>query len=258
MQAGAITATFDVAQLTLYVFWGFFFLLVLYLHRENKREGYPLITNRGPRVTVEGFPPVPSPKVFHLHDGTVRYAPREEAPIEVNGIPANSFPGAPLDPTGNPMLSGMGPGAWAERPDVPDMSFDDQLPKIVPLRTAGDFFLAWEDPDPRGMMVVGNDGVVAGTISDAWIDRSEVVIRYLEIKLEASLGAHSVLVPVNFVDIKRRQGVVKVGHILGAQFADVPMLKNPDVVTFLEEEKICAYYGAGQLYSTPDSAKPLI
>ena len=32
--------TFDVAQLLLYVFWIFFFGLVLYLHRESKREGF--------------------------------------------------------------------------------------------------------------------------------------------------------------------------------------------------------------------------
>ncbi len=35
------TETFDVAQITLYLFWIFFFGLVLYLHRESKREGFP-------------------------------------------------------------------------------------------------------------------------------------------------------------------------------------------------------------------------
>ena len=35
------TETFDVAQMTLYLFWIFFFGLVLYLHRESKREGFP-------------------------------------------------------------------------------------------------------------------------------------------------------------------------------------------------------------------------
>jgi poly-D-alanine transfer protein DltD len=29
--------------MTLYAFWLFFFALVWYLHRENKREGYPLV-----------------------------------------------------------------------------------------------------------------------------------------------------------------------------------------------------------------------
>ena len=35
-------SNFDIAQLSLYLFWAFFFGLVIYLQRENMREGYPL------------------------------------------------------------------------------------------------------------------------------------------------------------------------------------------------------------------------
>ena len=42
MTTGAITGYIDVAQLVLYVFWIFFIGLVIYLRREDKREGYPL------------------------------------------------------------------------------------------------------------------------------------------------------------------------------------------------------------------------
>jgi photosynthetic reaction center H subunit len=43
LATGAITAQYiDVAQLVLYCFWIFFAGLIYYLHRENKREGYPL------------------------------------------------------------------------------------------------------------------------------------------------------------------------------------------------------------------------
>jgi photosynthetic reaction center H subunit len=258
MQVGAITSYIDVAQLTLYLFWGFFAALVIYLHRENKREGYPLLTDRSDHIVVQGFPPVPSPKVFHLHDGSVRYAPRDETVEVVNGTASDSFPGAPLDPVGNPMLAGMGPGAWANRPDVPDVGFDDGLPKIVPLRAAGDFFLAWEDPDPRGMSVVGADKVIAGKVTDCWVDRSEVLIRYLEVTLDPGFGGRSVLLPINFADIKKSRNEVHVGFILAAQFSDVPALKNAEVVTFREEEKIMAYYAAGILYATPDRLKPLL
>ena len=34
-----------------------------------------------------------------------------------------------------------------------------------------------------GYDVVGLDGVVAGKIVDSWVDRSEVVIRYVEVEL---------------------------------------------------------------------------
>jgi photosynthetic reaction center H subunit len=258
MQSGAITSYIDVAQLTLYLFWGFFFGLVLYLHRENKREGYPLVNRGANGITVEGFPPVPAPKEFLLHDGTVRYAPRDETAAEVFGEPSGNFPGAPFDPAGNPMLSGMGAGAWAERPDVPDTGFDDHLPKIVPLRAAGDFFLAWEDPDPRGMVVLGGDGMRAGTIADVWVDRSEVIIRYLEVALDAGIGAGTVLLPMTFADISGHWRRIRVAALMAAQFADVPKLKNPDSVTFLEEEKITAYYGGGMLYAKPSRNRPLL
>ena len=42
MGTGAITSYIDVAQLTLYVFWFFFFALVYWIRREDKREGYPV------------------------------------------------------------------------------------------------------------------------------------------------------------------------------------------------------------------------
>lgn len=58
----------DGAQIVLYAFWLFFFGLIYYLRREDKREGYPLESERGP---VQGFPAVPETKVFipPLHTG---------------------------------------------------------------------------------------------------------------------------------------------------------------------------------------------
>ena len=45
---------------------------------------------------------------------------------------------------------------------------------------------------------------------------------------------------------------------MGSQFGSVPALGNPDQITFLEEEKVTAYYGAGTLYSDPQRAEPLL
>ena len=52
---------FDFAQLLLYAFWVFFAFLVIYLRREDKREGYPLESNRGP---LKGWPTPPPAKQF--------------------------------------------------------------------------------------------------------------------------------------------------------------------------------------------------
>jgi photosynthetic reaction center H subunit len=53
----------DAAQIALYAFWIFFAGLIIYLRREDKREGYPLDSPQGPR---EGWPTVPAKKTY-LH-----------------------------------------------------------------------------------------------------------------------------------------------------------------------------------------------
>ena len=257
MQTGAITSYIDVAQLTLYAFWIFFAGLIYYLQRESKREGYPLVDERTGIANVEGFPGVPDAKTFILAGNNHAYAPRHEPADVVNGTPIAKFPGAPLTPTGNPMLAGMGPGAYAQhRADVPDHCFDDHGPKIVPLRSVSDFFLAWEDPAVIGMAVMGHDRQRAGTGVDAWVDRSEVVIRYVEIELDD--GSGTVLLPMNFLTIKAKLREIRTNTITATQFRDVPRTKDPQTITMLEEEKIMGYFGAGLFYSTPGRTKPLV
>jgi len=253
MFRGAITSHIDVAQVTLYAFWIFFAGLIFYLRREDRREGYPLESDRSPYVTVQGFPPIPEPKTFHLHDGSTVLAPRKEAPETVNGTPVGRFPGAPIEPNGDPMTAGVGPGAWARRADKPDLTADGRV-KIVPLRADPEFTVAGEDPDPRGFAVIGADGNVAGKVTDAWVDRSEVLFRYFEV----DVGGRRVLLPVNFSRVDAEGKRIKVASILAAQFAGVPGTKAKDSITMLEEEKVMAYYGAGTLYATPQRAEPLL
>lgn len=284
MQTGAITEYIDVAQLVLYAFWVFFAGLIYYLHQENKREGYPLESNVAGRNAIEGFPPMPSPKTFRLADGSSVTVPRpHQAEPEPRGTLAGSFPGAPLDPDGKAMGSGVGPGAYAQRRDIPDVTIDGQT-RIVPLRVAGDFHVSAKDIDPRGLPVIGGDGEVAGVVRDVWVDRSEVLFRYLEVEVAgaaamapvavavvatadavaiataavaASMPADiRVLLPVNFSRIGNRR--IAVDSVMGSDFANVPRTRDPDSVTFLEEERIMAYYGAGTLYASPRRAEPLL
>ena len=252
---GAITQYIDVAQIVLYVFWAFFAGLIYYLHQEGKREGYPLHYDGNPNLDVQGFPAIPSPKTFLLRDGSTRTVPNgntDEVP-DLKATSYGGYPGAPITPTGNPMLDGVGPGAYAIRPDVPDMTVDQQ-PKIVPLRVATNFHLESSDPNPIGMNVTAGDGNVAGQITDVWVDRAEILIRYLEVKV-ASNG-RTVLIPHNFARITSKG--VKVKSIFAEHFADVPGTKNPESVTLMEEERIMAYYGAGTLYASPERTEPLL
>src|SRR6478752_2872251 len=108
METGAITSYIDVAQLTLYAFWIFFAGLIWYLRSEDKREGYPLESDRSGRVTVQGLPPVPSSKTFLLRDGTSYVAPPGRVDTRpVQGVPMAPWPGAPLRPVGDPLIDAV-------------------------------------------------------------------------------------------------------------------------------------------------------
>ena len=254
METGAITQYIDVAQLVLYAFWGFFFSLIYYLARENHREGYPMDNGRldggGPKIT--GWP-VPEPKTYKLHDGREVQAPdfnRRDG--DYTSQPSHGWNGAPIEPVGNPLTAGVGPGAWAARADIPDMD-EHHHPKIVPLRVAADHGVVPQDIDPRGLPVIGADGEEAGRVHDLWIDRMEMMFRYLEVTLPS--GAH-VLLPINFARIRKHE--VEVQALLASQFSSVPATRHPEQVTMLEEEKIAAVYGAGTLYATPQRQEPLV
>lgn len=254
MEKGSIVGSIDTAQVVLYVFWVFFAGLIFYLRREDKREGYPLVSDRRGGVSVVGFPSPPSPKIFHLghgHADVMAPAPRAERPLD-NVRPVAPWPGAPIEPIGDPMLDAVGPGSYALRSDTPDLTVDG-LVKIVPMRAAPTFFVCSGDPDPRGMPVIAADRQVAGTIRDVWIDKSEVMIRYYEVEIP---GGKHVLLPANFSRVDRNRGEVRVESIFADQFANVPTTKSADQITLLEEDKVCAYYGGGTLYASPKRAEP--
>lgn len=258
MPASALTHYIDVAQITIWVFWFFFFGLVLWIRREDKREGYPAesLRVRGIKM-MEGFPPLPKPKTFTMpHTGAkvVKPGPDKKPQYELKAQPIAPFPGAPLAPVGNPMLAGVGPGAYALRADEPDLANTGQ-PRIVPLRVAKHFSVVERDPDPRGMPVIGCDGEQGGVIKEIWVDRSEPQIRYLQ--LEAK-GGKQVMLPITMCKVNGKKKQVVVDAITGAQFADAPTLKSYDQITLAEEDRVVAYYGAGTLYATPDRAEPFL
>jgi photosynthetic reaction center H subunit len=258
MPTGAITGYIDVAQVVLYAFWIFFAGLIFYLRREDKREGYPLESDRSGSITVQGFPAFPGSKSFLMGDGSVRTVPSVKADRRDAAVaPLLPWPGAPMEPTGNPMKDGVGPASYADRDDVPEHAFDG-APALAPMRTLSEFTIGPIDPDPRGMTVIGADGNAAGTVKDVWIDRAETVIRYLEVDVSTPAGPRSVLAPMAMVRIWPSSRTVKVRSILASQFADVPGIASPNQVTKREEDKIVGYYGGGTLYATPARMGPLL
>lgn len=167
-----------------------------------------------------------------------------------------SFPGAPAEvAAANPMLSNAGPASWASRAPLPDYTVHG-TPKIRPLRAVPEFSLDPLGPDPRGMEVVGGDGVVAGTIAEVWVDTAEPQVRYYEVDLLA--GGRRVLLPYGFAKVKARERQVRVKAIRAAHFGDVPPIASPDVVTLREEDQVMAYYAGGYLWADPSRAEPLL
>lgn len=257
MGTGAITGYIDVAQMVLYAFWLFFFTLIFWLHRETKREGYPLEQHGGNKPGLIGFPNMPPPKTFVLpHGQGTRTVPRPEPEPQRDLALGKALPGYPYEPTGDPMVDGVGPGSWNIRPEVPDLTHEG-APKIQPLRLLPDWGVEHKDPDPRGQPVYGIDGEVGGKVVDIWVDQSEPQIRYFEVEVGNAEGRR-VLLPINFTRVSGKDASVRVKSIKGEHFAKVPTLANPDQVTLQEEDKIVAFYGGGWLYAKPERMEPLL
>jgi photosynthetic reaction center H subunit len=163
--------------------------------------------------------------------------------------------GAPIDPPGDPLLSNMGPAAYADRADHPDLTVHGE-PKVVPMRIAQNFYVEPRDPDPRGMAMLGLDERIAGTVVDLWVDRSEPSVRYFEVEVAGT--GRNVLVPFTVCRVNARRGTVRTKAILARQFANVPVTASPERVTLLEEDKIMAYFAGGYLYATADRARPFV
>ena len=252
----------DGAQITLYAFWAFFAGLILYLRREDKREGYPLVSEvlgQTDLAVTEGFPEVPAPKTFRLYHGGVSYAPRPETPsVPIGARSAGLFPGSPLEPTGNPLVDGLGPAAYAHRLDEPDLTIDGKH-KIVPLRDGVDYYLHPSSPDPRGWRVTAGDRLSPGIVSDIWLDEIEEAVRYLEVTLTlAGFEGQRVLVPHGFVRFRKQMHEVFVSSILSYQFAEVPRTRSDVFVTRFEEDKLVGYFGGGSLLATYERSRPIL
>ena len=259
MQAGTYLTSIDYATVSIYAFWIFFAGLVLYLNRESKREGYPLVTPGRPRQNNEGgFPGMPDPKVFLLANGTTVLAPRPEVERQIAMVPMDRSAGSPMIPTGDPLVDGVGPAAYVMRGMHPAVLHDDGTPAIVPLRLALDFAVDSHDPDPRGFPVLDADGVVAGTCVDVWLDKSEMIFRYIEVAITTDNGERTMMYPVPLIRVDAERRVVTVRTLLAHHFAKAPTLNYRDSITLREEDMVSAYCAGGQLYAKPERQEPFL
>lgn len=249
--------TIDWAAVAIWGFWLFFAGLVIYIQRENMREGYPLEDDDGESAANQGPYPVPGDKTFILRGGhgtlTVPSGQKAERP-EIKDIMqrTSGSQGFPFEPTGNPMTQGVGPASWQNRADRPEPDAHGH-PKIVPISSRDDHMIS-AGIDPTGMPVVSGDRYKVGTVVDMWADVPEALIRYLEVELDSGAGKR--LIPMNMAILKRDR--VNVRSLYAEHFDDVPTTKSATQITMLEEEKIMAYYAGGTLYAGQSRSQPAV
>lgn len=250
---GTIVGNVDLAMISLILFTLFFFGLVIYLQRESVREGYPLEDETGRESASQSLYPVPDPKTYKLPHGrgevsVPNFDTDRHRNLAMRQVEATA--GAPFEPLGDPLVDGIGPAAWAERRDLPELDGKGH-PKIVPMRGL-ELFTVTAGRDPRGLPVVSADGQVVGTVTDMWIDEPEQHVRYLEYDLAAD--GRRRLVPMELARIKSDR--VAIHSLCAANFPGLPVVRSDNQVTMLEEERICAYYCGGKLYASPDRLEP--
>ena len=252
-----LTPNIDWALVVLDAFFVFFLGLIIYLRREDRREGYPLEDN------VTGEPESPGsawlmalPKAFRLpHGHGVVFTPTQgREPVDIAARRTDPYPGSGYVPTGDPLVDGIGPAGYANRAKRPDLDWEGH-PRLARLSQSDAFFVAKEDRDPRGYLVAAADGKCPGKVVDLWIDKADRLIRYLEIELDS--GRH-VLAPVFMTTFNHQRGHAIIDAIRADQFERVPGLENPDVITLYEEERIQAYFGGGYLYALPERAETFL
>ena len=259
MPRGAITGYIDVAQVVLYAFWIFFAGLIFYLRREDKREGYPLESDRSGRVLVQGFPAMPAPKTFLLSDGTTRTVPNPRSDRQnVAVAPVAAWPGAPLVPTGNPMKDGVGPASYAKREDVPEHTHRgrsdhradagrcpiSRSTRTIPTRAA----CRWS----------ARTAGLAGTVKDVWVDRAETLIRYLEVEVAAGARRQRAAADDHGPCQPPAGAPSTWSRSWPSSSPTCPKIASPNQVTKLEEDRIVGYYAGGTLYATPARQEPLL
>lgn len=262
MSEVTLVGNLDVAELVFYAFFLFFLGLVIYLRREDRREGYPLEEDVGGRLLPnDGLLQRASPKTFLLPHGLGARSPERDntrrEPVEVPNSRREGWPGSPLDPVGDPMRAGVGPGSFAQRANRPDVDLHGK-PRIVPLRNCAGFHIAPNEPDIEGWPMLGCDGVEAGRVGDIWVDSADHLIRYLSVSLTGGDPGRTAVVPFAMCSVHRSHRHVVCDAAAAGQFAAAPTPATPGQISLLEEEQILGHFGAGYLYATPKRSEPLL
>ena len=252
---GNITELIDLPDAAFWTFFVLFVLLCIWLRREDKREGYPMRASPFTDEQLLGFPTPPPPHTYLLNEGGTLQAPHlyEQAPT--HAVPLHGHDGTPFSPVGNPLLAGIGPGAWVKRRMGPDLTETGEE-IYQPMRVMSGWAIAPGETDPIGMAVFDRRFRPIGRVVDVWIDRGSNVIRMFEVLPPPDLAVGPVLVPIYHTVIKERAREVRVTALHAHQLADIPRPARPTSITAQEHEQLNAYFAAGRFYANSPLTDP--
>ena len=243
-----ITSQFDIPTIASWLFILFFVGLVFWLQRESKREGYPLRASPFTDELMEGFPPPPEDRrTYVLNEGGTTQSPHYYEPGPTSAEPMERFmDGTAFAPVGNPLLAAIGPGAWVQKKNEPALTERGHL-LLQPLAELPEWSIAKADADPRGMAVFDWRWNPVGQVTEVWIDTGIKIVRFLEVELSAEPNVRR-LVPIYHTHILEHSRKIRVTALWAHQFAGIPMPAEHSVITGPEEERLNAYFAAGEFY----------
>lgn len=257
---GQISEQIDLPTLAVWIFILFFVGLVFWLQVQSKREGYPLRASPFTTESMDGFPPPPEKALTYLlNEGGTTEAPHYYPQPPTTAVPVHRFDGTAFSPVGNPLLAGIGPGSWVMKKDAPALTERGDL-LLQPLTLLPEWSIEAADADPHGMIVFDRRWTEIGRVTEVWIDRGSKIVRMLEVQLHDEFRAGQmpgrILVPIFQTAIKEKARTIRVAALWAHQFADVPIPARPDMITGPEEERLNAYYAAGEFYRNSPLTTP--
>lgn len=248
MMTPRLAGDIDVAEILLLAFIVFVVGLFIWIRREDKREGYPLLDPAGGHDLV-GFPLPPPPKHFPLMHGGTATMPHPEGRTNLALRPLRPFPGSALVPTGDPMQDGVGAASWASKKDEPLCTWEGH-PQLQPLRILPGWSVDSTDADPRGWLVRDADGLAVGRVVDVWLDHAGLILRYLEVELDLPDGAPRAMIPIYYAETYPRMREIRVAALFARQFAAFPQLRERDTITAREEDRVSSFCAGGLRYGS--------
>jgi photosynthetic reaction center H subunit len=121
---------------------------------------------------------------------------------------------------------------------------------LVHYSNLRDYFIADPDPDIRGWKVVLPDGRRVGTVEDLVVDSTNLIVKYLELKVDKAFLVDDyekwMLVPIRSIRLDRAAETVTIDRLPTGGLANAPGSARRRLPTPEQERVILEFYELGQ------------